>query len=244
VTARVVSGSSDPRYVREQYASEAGLAARKAVYRDVNGADARQIALECVALAGPASVLEVGCGEGELAERLARELGVRLIAVDQSERMVELTRARGIDARVADAESLPFEDGSFDVVVAAWMLYHVADLDRGLAELTRVLRPGGRLVATTNCADHLAELFGLAGIDHWELSFSGENAEERLARHFASVERFDADGTVVFSDIETVRSYYASSQRLSRYIDRLPAELDRPLTVRRRPVVFVAAKAA
>ena len=45
--------------------------------------------------------------------------------------MVELARARGVDARVGDVQELPFADGAFDCVVAAWMLYHVPDLDRG-----------------------------------------------------------------------------------------------------------------
>ena len=85
----------------------------------------------------PQSVLEVGCGEGELAERVQRELGAEVVALDQSERMVELTRRRGVDARVGDVQDLPFPDECFDVAVAAWMLYHVPDLDRGLGELAR-----------------------------------------------------------------------------------------------------------
>ena len=89
-------------------------------------------------------MLEVGCGEGELSERLQRSLGVEVIALDQSGRMVELTRKRGVNAVVGDVQQLPFEQGSFDVVVAAWMLCHMPDLDRGLAEIARVLRPGGR----------------------------------------------------------------------------------------------------
>jgi SAM-dependent methyltransferase len=210
----------------------------------VQGPDARELTFEQVCLAGPARVLEVGCGEGELAQRILLELRAEVVAVDQSERMVELTRARGVDARVADVQALPFPSDWFDVAVAAWMLYHVPDLDQGVRELARVLRPGGRLVAATNCDDHLAEMLALAGIEHWQLPFSGETAERVLSPHFATVERLDADGTVVFPDIEPVRSYFASSQRLSAFLDRLPPRLDGPLTVRRRPVVFVATKAA
>ena len=77
-------------------------------------------------------MLEVGCGWGELAEWIARDTGAEVVAVDLSPRMVELARERGVDARVADVQQLPFADGEFDLVVAAWMLYHVPDLDRGL----------------------------------------------------------------------------------------------------------------
>jgi ubiquinone/menaquinone biosynthesis C-methylase UbiE len=150
---------ADAAHVRAQYATEDGLAARKSIYSEASGVDARHVLFEAVAEARPARVLEVGCGEGELAERLIRELGVALVALDQSARMVELARRRGVDARVGDAQDLPFEDASFDVVVAAWMLYHVADLQQCLEELARVLRPGGRLVAVTNYSDHLTEMF-------------------------------------------------------------------------------------
>jgi SAM-dependent methyltransferase len=232
---------SDPTYVREQYATEAGLAARKAVYTEVTGPDAREIVFEAVAEVEPRSVLEVGCGEGELCERVQRELGVPVVAIDQSERMVELARARGVDARVADVRELPFEDGSFDVAVAAWMLYHVLDLDRAVAELARVLRPGGRLVAATNASDHLHEMLSLAGLARAfvDLSFRAENGTEALERHFARVEMHDASGTVTFRDAEQIRSYLRSSARLADGADRVP-ELTKPLVARRRPVVFVA----
>jgi SAM-dependent methyltransferase len=184
-------------------------------------------------------VLEVGCGEGELAERLSGVVP-ELVAVDQSSRMVELTRARGVDALVADVQELPFADASFDAVLAAWMLYHVPDVDRGLSEIARVLRPGGLLVATTNGCDHLSELLALGGIERWDLPFGAENAAEILGRHFATVERHDAHGTVTFSEIEVVRSYFGSSERLAHAVELLPEALDAPLIARRLPVVFVA----
>ena len=77
--------------------------------------------------------------------------------LDVAPRMVELARSRGVDAIVGDVQELPFENALFDCAVAAWMLFHVPDIDRGLSELARVLRPGGRLVAVTNAEHHLAE---------------------------------------------------------------------------------------
>lgn len=235
----------DSSFVRERYESEAGLAARRAVYREVTGPDPREMVFDAVAEVEPRSILEVGCGQGELAERMRRELGADVVALDQSPRMVELTRARGVDALVGDVQDLPFGDGRFDVAVSAWMLFHVPGLDRALAELRRVLRPGGRLVATTNDSDHLMEMFELAGAEteRFELAFGGESGEEHLSRHFEPVERRDADGTVTFRDAETIRSYLRSSNRLARFAEKVP-ELTEPLVARRRPVVFVAEKAA
>jgi SAM-dependent methyltransferase len=242
VSGGVIRGADDPVYVRRQYESESGLRARKSIYQDVAGLDARQVVFEAVRQAEPGRVLEVGCGEGELAQRLAEELGVQLVALDQSERMVELARGRGVDARVGDVQELPFDAGSFDAAVAAWMLYHVPDLDRALGELGRVLRPGGRLVAITNYATHLGEMFRLVGVDRWALPFGAESGAEILSRHFSHVEARDAIGTVTFHDAEAIRAYLRSSDRLSVYADIVP-ELKEPLVAHRRNVVFVADKA-
>jgi SAM-dependent methyltransferase len=172
------------------------------------------------------------------------ELGVELIAVDQSERMVELARERGVDARVGDVQELPFADGEFDVAVANWMLYHVPDLDRGLAELDRVLRPGGRLVATTNSLDHLGELWSLVGRDRRgePVRFFAETGEEPLLRHFARVERYDNEGTVVFADRAAVQRYVASSVAHKHLVDDVPP-LEGPLVANTNNSVFVAEKA-
>ena len=96
-----------------------------------------------IAGASPRRVLEVGCGWGELAEWIARDTGAEVVAVDLSPRMVELARERGVDAGSPTCRQLLFADGEFDLVVAAWMLYHVPELDRGLGELARVA-PSGR----------------------------------------------------------------------------------------------------
>jgi SAM-dependent methyltransferase len=231
----------DPGLVERQYRTEQGLRARKAIYDEATGPDARQVAFEAVSEAVQATVLEVGCGEGELAARIQAELGVEVVGLDQSPRMVELSRERGVDARLGDVQELPFEDESFDVAVAAWMLFHAADLDRGIAELARVLRAGGRLVAVTNYRDHLIELFDVAGAERFELSFDGENGAEWLSRHFARVERRDAEGTVTLRDAEQIRTYLRSHERLAPYAERVP-ELEAPLVARRRQAVFVATK--
>ena len=235
----------DPNVVRGQYASEDGLLARRSVYEGSEGGDAREIVFEAVAECEPRRVFEIGCGPGELSERIARELGADVVAVDISPRMVDLARARGVDARVGDVQQLPFEDGEFDCAVAAWMLFHVPDLDLGVRELARVLRPGGRLVAATNGGQHLEELWALVGEPSVPagVSFRRETGAAALEPHFARVERRDVDGWVTFPDADTVRSYIGSSIVRRHLAERVP-ELDRPLRARRRASVFVAEKAA
>ena len=95
----------DAEFVREQYATEENLRARKSAYENAEGDDAREFVFAAVADAKPQKVLEVGGGEGELAERIRNELGAEVIGIDQSERMVEIQRGKGIDARVGTSRS-------------------------------------------------------------------------------------------------------------------------------------------
>ena len=198
--------------VRSQYAREGNLETRRSVWRPtLDGRDPAAVAAAAVgeaARAGGAAVLEVGCGTGAFAERLAAENpDATIVATDQSERFVQLTAARGVEARVADVQDLPFPDDSFDVVAAMWMLYHVPDLDRGLAELRRVLRPGGLLVAVTNGNEHAAGLRRDAGGEALVTQFSSENGEEALLRHFEAVRREELATRAVFADHAAAVAY-------------------------------------
>lgn len=105
-------------------------------------------------LARGGSALDVCCGTGDLALELARRVGPsgEVIGCDFSEPMLDLARAKatargapGVRFDYADALRLPYEDESFDAVTVGFGVRNLADLDRGLAEMTRVLRPGGRL---------------------------------------------------------------------------------------------------
>ncbi|WP_341924656.1 class I SAM-dependent methyltransferase [Nocardioides psychrotolerans] len=203
-----------PGTVRRQYADEGNLQTRRSVWQPtLEGRDPTAVALEEAAAAAPTRMLEVGCGTGAFAERVAARLpGLDLVALDQSERLVELTAARGVTAHVADTQSLPFPDDSFDVVAAMWMLYHVTDLHRGLAEVHRVLRPGGTFVAVTNGDEHVGELRQSAGGPLALTHFSSENGEEALRRHFSDVRREDLRTRAVFPDHAAAMAYLHSSQ--------------------------------
>ena len=228
----------DPEVVRAEYADERRLAARKRAHAHSEGPDARDLLVAAVADARPRRVLDVGCGEGDIAERLARELGIEVVAVDQSPRMVELTRERGVDARIADVQALPFRDGEFDCAMAAWVLFHVADVDRAVAEITRVLQPGGRFVAATNGRDHMLELYRLVGREPLESTFPAERAEGILRRPFRQVERRDAHGWIVFPDTAAAQGYVDSMIVLSGKGPPQPG----PIRARRTAAVFVAEK--
>lgn len=93
-------------------------------------------------------LLEVGVGTGRLAEALASQADARVWAIDASAAMVERARGRGVNARVARAEALPFKRGWFDAVVMR-MVAHLVDRSRAFSEVARVLAPTGRAVIAT-----------------------------------------------------------------------------------------------
>jgi trans-aconitate methyltransferase len=90
-------------------------------------------------------ILDVGCGEGSLTAQIARA-GARVVGIDTSEEMVAAAKARGLDARLIDAEQLPF-DGEFDAVFSNAALHWVRDHDAMLEGVHRALKSGGRFVA-------------------------------------------------------------------------------------------------
>lgn len=113
----------------------------------------RPAMLELVGDAVGHRILDAGCGSGALSVEL-RDRGAIVAGFDASAAMVDIARRRlGHDAelRVADlGEPLPYQDAAFDDVVASLVLHYLRDWHAPLAELRRVLRPGGRLILSVN----------------------------------------------------------------------------------------------
>jgi ubiquinone/menaquinone biosynthesis C-methylase UbiE len=232
---------NDPADVAREYASERRLAVRRSFYDELHGEDVREALFDMVLGLAPAQVLEVGPGTGQLAQRLVAAGVHDYRAIDISPRMAQLTRERGVSADIGDIQALPFTDGSFDCVIAAWMLYHVPDLNLGLSEIARVLTPGGYLVAVTNSVAHLDELWSLVGHERWSLPFTAENGREILERHFAKVVTRQVEAWITLPDDKAVRRYINASPTRAHLADRVPV-LAQPLRVGSRTCIFIATK--
>jgi SAM-dependent methyltransferase len=102
-------------------------------------------------LAGATRVLDLGCGEGQVARRIAA-LGVEVVGIDPTAAQLTTARVRGggpVYAR-AGAEAMPLRAGSFDAVVSCLVFEHLDPFEPAVAETARVLAPGGRFVLFLN----------------------------------------------------------------------------------------------
>jgi SAM-dependent methyltransferase len=235
----------NPMLVRWEFASEERLEIRNAIYnRLTEGVNAEEMLFESIREAAPQRVLEAGCGAGALAARVRDELGAEVVAIDLSERMVELTRQRGIDAHVADVQELPFGDGEFDVVAAGWLLYHVPDRARAIGEVARVLRGGGRFVTATLADENMSDLWDFIGSPRERsLTFSTANGAAQLASSFDRVDAREAHGVVVFPTGDDMRQFVAANMTRAHLAAAVP-DFDAPVPVRTHHTIFVAEKAA
>jgi SAM-dependent methyltransferase len=148
-------------------------------------------------------VLDVGCGDGALGRPLIAA-GVPWVGVDLS---ITLLRDAPRPTARADATRLPFPDQSFGAVTALYMLYHLSEPARAIAEAHRVLRPGGLLVTAAPSRYDSPEVEHLMPLQP-PATFDSELGPELLGRSFASVEVDAWDGPyVTLPDAEALRRY-------------------------------------
>jgi demethylmenaquinone methyltransferase / 2-methoxy-6-polyprenyl-1,4-benzoquinol methylase len=128
----------------------------------------RQRAVDLAEVGPGDRALDVATGTGDLAVALKRRVGPagEVVGMDFSENMLELARAKASDVRFewGNALELPYDDGSFDAATVGFGVRNFSDLRRGLAELARVVRPGGRVVVlemTTPERPPLSWFFGV-----------------------------------------------------------------------------------
>ena len=228
-----MSGWTNQQYLQnEQYKDASNLEARMRLHRRFSTEfyPWHRWVFDHFDLPSHARVLELGCGPAKLwtenADRIPQTWEVTLS--DFSEGM--LTEAKrnvrdfngSFSFRQLDAQDIPFDDDAFDAVVANHMLYHVPDIPKALAEVRRVLKPGGRLYAATNGVGHLKELKSLeaqflgSDIEHGfrealgSRPFSLQNGAALLESSFPNItlHRFESDLEV--TEVEPLVAYILS----------------------------------
>ncbi len=221
---------TDQEYLREsQYKDPTNLNARIALHTKYTRADERWYPWLVGRIEWPAGadVLEVGCGTGALWANVAPLLpDLRLTLTDLSEGMLEtatgtvtaIANVEVAETRPCDVQALPFPDAVFDIAVANHMLYHVPDPRRAAAELARVLRPDGILLAATNGPHHLdaikelsRQVLGWSPLEFSDRRFGKTNGRTILASRFGSVRWHQHPSFMVCTNADDVVAFILST---------------------------------
>ncbi|MEF2277774.1 methyltransferase domain-containing protein [Deinococcus sp. YIM 134068] len=230
--------SIQPAEVAAQYATDRNLRVRIETHEQYTVGPRLEPEVDrLLSLRGDEALLDVGTGPGNFPGRLRAEgHRGRLVGVDLSPGMVERAASTypGVEFVEASADALPFPNGTFDLLTARHMLYHVPDVSAALAEFMRVLRPGGRFLAVTNATGYMGELWeavaevvpeqpALAGLLESRAGsavFSEQNGEPLVRGAFGNVEVGLLENALVFPTPEPVLAYLGSMTALQRLPDK------------------------
>lgn len=227
--------------IRRYYATDRNLRILEETYAQycVPRKDFVSWTLDAVHWSGDEAVLDIGVGTGShYACLMRRQPDISYFAVDLSPYLLSQHPCRAGRLAYGDALRLPYADDAFDVVMANHVLYHMADVDSCLREIKRVLKPDGRLLASTDSLQTTPELQVLIrraiillsdnGAQVQPLclpcdSFALENGTRILARHFYAVVRHDLPGILSFNAVDPALEYLESMRDLRQH--DLPANV-------------------
>ena len=209
-------------------------------------------------------LLELGCGNGDLWVGNTIDLRNReFFLSDLSEGMLEDAKLRLNDDfsfMQIDAQNIPFKRDFFDAVIANHLLFYLPELDQGLEEIIRVLKPQGILYASTYSTNHMKEITELAQefdpritLSQTSLPsiFGKENGEEILSHYFQNVERRDYADTLVIDQAKPIVDYIVSchgnqneimSGRIEEFYSFIKKKIDDQgsITVTKEACLFIA----
>jgi ubiquinone/menaquinone biosynthesis C-methylase UbiE len=195
-------------------------------------------------LPAQARVLELGSGNGLLWKENVRRIPIdwNITLSDLSSGMLDaawrnlVVTGRAFQFKEIDAQSIPFDDETFDAVIANHMLYHVPDRPKGIAEIKRVLKPGGRLFATTVGKDHMKEMMDWYRQVHVSKTWASmanpfilENGMEQLAPFFSKVRLSRYEDNLLVTELEPILAYIRSGIRVLELSEGELANLQREL---------------
>lgn len=189
-----------------------GLQAYWGITKHYGGLKATRELIELCRIGEGKRVLDAGCGVGATACYIAKKYGCRVIGVDISERMIDVSRKRArkegvednVEFIVADVQSLPFKDTTFDAVISESVLVFVKDKRKALSEYVRVTKPRG-YIGLNECTwikipppkkliEYLSQVFGskiLASYE-WRELLKGSGLREVMVRtyKFSTLDQF------------------------------------------------------
>ena len=257
--------------VKEQYKSDKNLNIRSNLHSyNINRIDSDKWCFNQINFPSDARVLELGCGTGKFwlknKENIDKSLDITLSDFSKSMLKIAKDKLKEVDYKFKyeeiNMENIPYEDNSFDVVIAEHMIYFAPNVEKALSEIRRVLKTGGVLYASANSCETMAELNKLVekfdsslGIDNngYSTRFELENGEGILKKHFNSVEVEILEGKIIVNKAEPVVSYKASTiqgssilvgekkKEFTKYLEKY-IERNRDISITTKTCMFKAMK--
>ena len=228
-TGSETNSINDEKTVKKQYSSSAGLTTRISIHDkySTNKQGFGNWIFSNYDMRSGMRVLELGCGTGSMwtgHEDVIR-LCSGLVMSDFSEAMIIKAKETvgeypNVSYEQIDIMDIPFEDESFDAVIANMMLYHVPDITRGLKEVRRVLKPSGTFYCATfgihGIMEYLSGILSVYGVeDNTDRSFTLQNGASVLGEVFADVRREDYEDSLAVTDIDDLVDYIYSLQSMT-----------------------------
>lgn len=217
------------RSIKEQYKNDKNLNLRTNLHSyNVNKIDWDKWCYKQIDFKKNSKVLELGCGSGKFWEKNKDDIDETLdITVsDFSKNMLKIAKQKlkAIDKKFnfqeINAENIPYDDNTFDIVIAEHMLYLVPNMEQALSEIRRVLVPGGIFYVTSNSSEYMKELNELvydfdcnSGLNSngYSTRFQLENGEEILKKYFKKVDVEILDGKIIVDNPKPIVEYKAST---------------------------------
>ena len=215
--------------IKEQYKSDKNLNLRSNLHSyNINKVDWDIWCFSQMNFIKNGRILELGCGPGKLwyknKDKIDKSLNITLSDFSKSMLKIAKDRLKDIEHnfiyKEINAEDIPYEDESFDVVIAQHMIYFVPDIEKAIREIKRVLVQGGTFYVTANSCDSMAELNELAekfapngglNTNGFSSRFDLEHGKEILKKYFKEVDVEILEGKIIVDDAKPVVSYKAST---------------------------------
>ncbi|WP_051986319.1 class I SAM-dependent methyltransferase [Clostridium amazonitimonense] len=219
-----MSVMQDSNVVKEQYKNGVNLQTRISIHEkySVNKKGFGNWIFEHYTINEKYRILELGCGNGDMWRNHINDIPkeTTLILTDFSKGMLSeaktnIPQSDNILFKQVDIQNIPFNDDSFDIIIANMMLYHVPDLNKALSEIKRVLKNEGTFYCATygehGIAGYIQDLLNDYGVDkNLNKVFTLQNGEEILDKHFSSIQRSIYEDHLEVTNTEDLIEYVFS----------------------------------
>ena len=237
-----MSNINDSAIVKQQYASANNLSTRISIHDkySTNKMGFGNWIVSNYKIEKGMKILELGCGTGDMWKNRDTLIGdcSKLILTDFSDAMVATTKENvgnyeNLEYKVLDIQDIPYEDDTFDIVIANMMLYHVPNIEKGLSEVRRVLKSGGRFYCATfgehGIIEYLSKILSTYGVeDNTNKNFTLQNGYDILSKTFSKVEKLEYIDSLAVTNVDDMVDYIYSLSGMTS-LNSVPKELIRDI---------------